>query len=110
MHTPEKVRKGSMDRAAGLHKGQIRSLFPCHFMLMLLVCAMQRITKVKVKFQDLQGRTATMDLDEFPARIFLHEFDHLQASHMLGVFFFGSVLTDDTCLSSSVVPIYVCPC
>ena len=38
----------------------------------------QRISKVKVKFQDLQGRAATMELDEFPARIFLHEYDHLQ--------------------------------
>ncbi len=41
---------------------------------------LQRITTVKVKFQDLQGRMATIELDEFPARIFLHEFDHLQVS------------------------------
>ncbi|KAK9816196.1 hypothetical protein WJX74_000642 [Apatococcus lobatus] len=45
-----------------------------------MFAVVERITRVKVKFQDLQGRTATMELDEFPARIFLHEFDHLQGT------------------------------
>ena len=32
-----------------------------------------------VEFQDVNGDLQRMKLDEFQARIFLHEFDHLQS-------------------------------
>ena len=41
-------------------------------------CALQRPSKVTVKAVDLKGRPLTLKLDKFPARIFQHEYDHLQ--------------------------------
>ena len=32
-----------------------------------------------IEFQDVNGDVQRMKLDEFQARIFLHEFDHLQS-------------------------------
>lgn len=43
-------------------------------------CVLQRPSKVTVKAVDLKGRPLTLKLDKFPARIFQHEYDHLQAS------------------------------
>lgn len=40
--------------------------------------AMQRATKIEVQYQDLEGRLQQMALRDFPARIFQHEYDHLQ--------------------------------
>lgn len=39
----------------------------------------QRPNKVKVKAQDLQGNKFVLPLTGFSARIFQHEFDHLEA-------------------------------
>jgi peptide deformylase len=39
----------------------------------------QRPTRVKVRAQDLAGKRFTFALSGFPARIFQHEYDHLQA-------------------------------
>jgi peptide deformylase len=38
---------------------------------------LQRPTKVRVKAQDLTGKKFTLNLSGFPARIFQHEYDHL---------------------------------
>ena len=35
--------------------------------------------KVTVEFQDVNGEVQQLKLDELQARIFLHEFDHLQS-------------------------------
>jgi peptide deformylase len=32
---------------------------------------------LQVRFQDAEGRAQQIDLDEFPARVFQHEYDHL---------------------------------
>jgi peptide deformylase len=37
----------------------------------------ERSTKIHVRYRDLEWREQTMDLDGFFARVFLHEFDHL---------------------------------
>jgi peptide deformylase len=37
-----------------------------------------RPSRVRVKAQDLEGKSFFMNIDKFPARIFQHEFDHLQ--------------------------------
>ena len=37
----------------------------------------QRPDKVEVNFLDIEGKNVTMLLEDFEARIFLHEFDHL---------------------------------
>ena len=37
----------------------------------------QRATKVKVRYRDLDWKERTLDLEGFVARIFQHEFDHL---------------------------------
>ena len=39
---------------------------------------MQRPDKVEVNFLDIEGKNVTMLLEDFEARIFLHEFDHLE--------------------------------
>lgn len=36
--------------------------------------------KVRVKAQDLSGKSFFMNIDKFPARIFQHEYDHLQGT------------------------------
>ena len=41
---------------------------------------MQRPYKVKVRAQDVKGDTLMLTLNGWQARIFLHEYDHLQAS------------------------------
>ncbi|MBA0599443.1 hypothetical protein Gorai_005663 [Gossypium raimondii] len=38
----------------------------------------QRPESVKIDAQDINGATFTIDLSELPARVFQHEFDHLQ--------------------------------
>ena len=38
----------------------------------------QRPVSVKVKAQDLQGKKISLQLKDFEARVFQHEFDHLQ--------------------------------
>lgn len=38
----------------------------------------ERSTKIEVRYQDLQGQQQEMQLSGFVARIFQHEFDHLQ--------------------------------
>ena len=42
-------------------------------------CRPQRPLRVTVAFQDVNGAPQRLALDEFQARIFLHEFDHLQS-------------------------------
>ena len=37
-----------------------------------------RYRAVQVNYQDQQGQSQTINLQDFPARIFQHEFDHLQ--------------------------------
>lgn len=39
-----------------------------------------RPSKVRVKAQDLQGKSFFINIDKFPARIFQHEYDHLQGT------------------------------
>eukprot|EP00890_Picochlorum_soloecismus_P000508 jgi/Picsp_1/1458/NSC_04937-R1_peptide deformylase len=39
-----------------------------------------RPNKVRVKAQDLKGKSFFINIDKFPARIFQHEFDHLQGT------------------------------
>ena len=51
---------------------------------MLLVAA-QRAYRVKVRAQDLAGQPLTLTLTDWRARIFQHEFDHLQVHILLGV-------------------------
>jgi peptide deformylase len=38
----------------------------------------ERARKVHVKYRDLSGRPQEMDLEGFVARVFQHEFDHLE--------------------------------
>lgn len=47
---------------------------------LLLLCdlSLQRPSKVRVSAQDLSGQRFTINISAFPARIFQHEFDHLQ--------------------------------
>jgi len=40
---------------------------------------LQRPITVKVEFQDVTGAKQRLALDELQARVFLHEFDHLQS-------------------------------
>ena len=44
----------------------------------LLLLAPQRPTKVRVRAQDLSGKSFVINIGGFPARIFQHEYDHLQ--------------------------------
>jgi len=37
-----------------------------------------RFRAIKVSYQDPQGERQEIDLEDFPARVFQHEFDHLQ--------------------------------
>lgn len=41
---------------------------------------LQRSLKIEVRYQDLQGQQQEMQLTGFVARIFQHEYDHLQVS------------------------------
>lgn len=43
---------------------------------------MQRPYKVKVRAQDVKGVTLMLTLEGWQARIFQHEYDHLQVSNM----------------------------
>jgi len=47
----------------------------CHCMLPL-----QRPKKIAVRYQNLEGTEVEMELSGFPARVFQHEYDHLQVS------------------------------
>ncbi len=40
----------------------------------------QRAVNIKVKAQDEEGRPVTLTLNDFVARIFQHEYDHLQGT------------------------------
>ena len=44
----------------------------------LVVLAVQRPHKVKVRAQDVKGSTVMLTLNGWQARIFQHEYDHLQ--------------------------------
>jgi hypothetical protein len=46
--------------------------------LLALPVLLQRSTKIEVRYQDLQGQQQEMQLAGFVARIFQHEYDHLQ--------------------------------
>ena len=39
-----------------------------------------RNLRIRARYQDLELRTHEVDLDGFPARVFQHEFDHLQGT------------------------------
>lgn len=43
-------------------------------------CNPQRAVNIKVKAQDEEGRPLTLTLNDFVARIFQHEYDHLQGT------------------------------
>lgn len=46
-----------------------------------LIWCLQRSSTVKVKAQDENGAKVSLALTDFQARIFQHEYDHLQVSH-----------------------------
>jgi hypothetical protein len=46
-------------------------------------CAAQRPTRIKIKAQTLAGKKVMLSLSGFPARIFQHEYDHLQVRSRL---------------------------
>jgi peptide deformylase len=46
--------------------------------MFLLLLYLQRPSKVRVKAQDLMGKSFMINITGFPARIFQHEYDHLQ--------------------------------
>jgi peptide deformylase len=43
---------------------------------------LQRATKIEVQYQDLDGKAQQMQLRDFVARVFQHEYDHLQVRHL----------------------------
>ena len=47
--------------------------------------AAQRAYRVKVRAQDLAGQPLTLTLTDWRARIFQHEFDHLQVRNLLAI-------------------------
>lgn len=49
-----------------------------YFTLSRCFCSVQRATKIEIQYQDLDGKLQQMALRDFPARIFQHEYDHLQ--------------------------------
>jgi peptide deformylase len=49
----------------------------------LLLLLLQRATKIEVQYQDLDGKAQQMQLRDFVARVFQHEYDHLQVSWKL---------------------------
>lgn len=63
------------------------------------VIVLQRSTTVKVKAQDENGAKVSLSLTDFQARIFQHEYDHLQVCHhcTLPVCWQGLLIT---CLTS----------
>ena len=65
----ERRRKGEDGRAATQQTRQNRSTLSSFH---------QRPSKVKIKAQRLDGSKFTTTLDGWPARIFQHEYDHLQ--------------------------------
>lgn len=44
----------------------------------VLYSCVQRPTQVKIRAQDLDGKRMEVAFEGWPARIFQHEFDHLQ--------------------------------
>lgn len=48
------------------------------YLIRIIPTHMQRPSKVRVSAQDLDGKRFTINIHGFPARIFQHEFDHLQ--------------------------------
>jgi hypothetical protein len=51
---------------------------------------LQRATKIEVQYQDLDGKAQQMQLRDFVARVFQHEYDHLQVSWELQMQFLCS--------------------
>lgn len=49
---------------------------------MRVLTVLQRSTTVKVKAQDENGAKVSLSLTDFQARIFQHEYDHLQVCHL----------------------------
>ena len=47
-----------------------------------VITVLQRSTTVKVKAQDENGAKVSLSLTDFQARIFQHEYDHLQVCHL----------------------------
>lgn len=43
---------------------------------------LQRATRIDVQYQDLQGNKCEMQLRDFVARVFQHEYDHLQVGRL----------------------------
>lgn len=56
----------------------------CLFCLPIPIPSLQRSTKIEVRYQDLQGQQQEMQLSDFVARIFQHEYDHLQVRAVRG--------------------------
>ena len=50
----------------------------------MLPTKLQRHLKIEVRYQDLEGEEHEMVLTDFPARVFQHEYDHLQVRALLG--------------------------
>ena len=42
------------------------------------ICSVQRPTQIKIRAQDLSGERMDVTFEGWQARIFQHEFDHLQ--------------------------------
>ncbi len=53
---------------------------------MWLLMPLQRPYKVKVRAQDVNGETLMLTLEGWQARIFQHEYDHLQVTSTLALF------------------------
>ena len=60
----------------------------------------QRPHKVKVRAQDVKGETLMLTLSGWQARIFLHEYDHLQASHF-PLLFVAAVADVEVCAADA---------
>ncbi len=43
----------------------------------------ERATSIQVRYRDINGRTRETNLEGFPARVFQHEYDHLQGTMIL---------------------------
>jgi hypothetical protein len=52
-----------------------------------VVVLLQRSTRIEVQYQDLDGKAQQMHLRDFVARVFQHEYDHLQVRAVRESFF-----------------------
>ncbi|VAH61982.1 peptide deformylase 1B, chloroplastic-like [Triticum urartu] len=72
-----------------LKKEDFTNLWDMAFAIIFHHCAMQRPDTVKIDAQDASGAKIKVKLSELSARVFQHEFDHLQ-----GILFFDRMTMD----------------